>query len=698
MFFCFLIFYLFYSRNNYIILIKNRRSFTRENNMKRFLYIPIILLLCVGAGLGLEYYLTKGGTGVFDIAELVNGMFVPLFAVAGTGSYVIYALNHALDKKEKPKLGSKTKEGVDLSQYFDSHWISEKELQTQKQFMYCTWDNLGNSPDGIVIRSQVKNNRLHINMYKAIHAMIIGTTGVGKTQKYIEPSIQILSSTRTKPSMVITDPKAELYEHHANKLRKEGYDVKSFNLRKPYESDRWNPMENSFNLYHKAFEIYDKVVTHVGINPADLGLRIIAEEYENEWYEYNGIAYPNKEALDNDLSSKKAEMIDMAENELREIASNLCPVDPNSKEQSWDRGAQEFIYGTMLAMLEDSNNPELGMTVDKFNFYNLAKICNYKDPDPENPYKTLRQYFTGRDKFSKVLSLVSTAVNNAPVTTKSYMGIVSAHMSVFNDSGMCFATSANEIDFSNFSEKPTALFIIFPDEKVNRHGIVTLLISQTYKRLIELAEKYPGGELPRTCYFLLDEFGNLPKIDKIDSIVTVSRSRKIYFSLIIQSYSQLYSKYGNDVADTLKGNCPIKIFIGTDDAKTCEEFSKTCGDITLQTTSTSESKQKDKDGKETPNKSVSTSVTSRPLIYPDELRHLSKGDGTGEMVVFILNEFPIRTLSNPYWQTLQFDHTRASDKYVIARALNEEKVAYSISERNDKILHQRPFPNRPINF
>jgi len=666
--------------------------------MKRLLFTPLIALLCLAAGIGVEYYVSFGGTGAFDIATLASGTFVSLFIVVGTGSYLIFALNHALDKKDKPKLGAKTKEGKDLSQYFDSHWITEKELQTQKQFMYCTWESLGNSPDGIVIRSQVKNNRLHINMVKPIHTMIIGTTGVGKTQKYIEPSIQILSSTRTKPSMVITDPKAELYEHHANKLRKEGYDVKAFNLRKPYESARWNPMENSYNLYQNAFKIFDKVVTHVGVNPADLGLRIIADEYENEWFEFNGIAYPNKDSLDTDLLSKKAEMIDLAENELREIASNLCPVDPNKQEQSWDRGAQEFIYGTMLAMLEDSVNPELDMTKEKFNFYNLAKICDFRDPDPENPYRTLRQYFTGRDKFSKVLSLVSTAVNNAPTTTKSYMGIVTAHMSVFNDSGMCFATSANEIDFSNFSEKPTALFIIFPDEKVNRHSIVTLMISQTYKRLIELAEKYPKGELPRTCYFLLDEFGNLPKIDKIDSIVTVSRSRKIFFSLIVQSYSQLNSKYGNDVADTLKSNCPIKIFIGTDDAKTCEEFSKICGDITLQTTSTSESKQKDKDGKETPNKSVSTSVTSRPLIYPDELRHLSKADGTGEMIVFILNEFPIRTLSNPYWQTLQFDHSRASDNYVIARKLDEEKVAYSIADRNDKILHNKPFSSRPIDF
>ncbi len=668
--------------------------------MKKLLYTPLIIVLCLALGVVAEYYLSQNGTGTFDVMKLLGGTFTPLFGFVLPGAYVIYCLNNWTSEKkpEKGKLEAKTKEGKELSQFFDSRWVTEKELQTNKQFMYCTWDNINSSPDGIVIRSQVKNNKLHINMYKPIHAMIIGTTGVGKTQKYIEPSIQILSSTRTKPCMIITDPKSELYGRHANKLRKEGYDVKAFNLRHPSKSARWNPMEHSFNLYHEAFKLYDNVVTHVGVNPADLNLKIIAEEYNHEWFEYNGIAYPNKDSLDSDLASEKSELIDLAENELREIASNICPIETTATDSSWSRGAQEFVYGTMLAMLEDSLNPELGMTKEKFNFYNLSRICGFKDPDAENPYKTLRQYYNGRDKFSKVLPLVSTAINNAPGATKSYMGIVTANLSMFNDNGICFATSANEIDFYNFADKPTALFIIYPDEKVNRHGIVSLMVAQTYKRLVELSEKYPRNQLPRTCYFFMDEFANLPKIDKMDSIVTVARGRNIYFSLVIQSYSQLNTKYGADIAETLKGNCPIKIFIGTDDIKTCEEFSKQCGDVTLHSTSISESKQKDKDGKETPNKSVSTSVVSRPLIYPDELRYLSKTDGTGEMIVKILNESPIRTLSNPFWQTLQFDHTETSDSYVISRSLDENKVAYSIIERNEKVLKPKPSLNRPIDF
>ena len=261
------------------------------------------------------------------------------------------------------------------------------------------------------------------------------------------------------------------------------------------------------------------------------------------------------------------------------------------------------------------------------------------------------------------------------------MGIVSAKLGMFNDTGMCYATSLNEMNFDSFAQKPTALFIIIPDEKEARHGIATMCISQLYQKLVELANDCPGLKLPRTVYFLLDEFANLPKIDKIDSMITVSRSRNIFFALVIQSFSQLNAKYGDDVASTIIGNCPIKMFIGTDDAKTCEEFSKLCGEVTIQTTSTTENKGKDDEK----SKGTSTSVVSRPLIYPDELGHLKAGP-TGEIVVKILKEFPIRCKSTYAWATPMFDMTKMPEEYVPSKSLNQAEIAYSISERNAKIM------------
>ncbi len=667
-----------------------------DNALKKILkFIGLLLgmaLLAAIASIALTY-----GSQSFDdiLAEITsfnfinNSKFVNTFGIAFGLLFLLYVL-YFFTKLEKSDLtgsskssgtSAKTREGKDIDQYFDSRWVTEKELKTEKKFLYCNWSTLKNQKDGMLIRSEVVGKSgLNVNMYGPIHAMIIGTTGTGKTERFIIPHIQVLSGTKTKPCFVVTDPKGELYEKNCRKLLKEGYEVKVFNLRAPYASTRWNPLDQPYMLYQKAHHLEDEVKTHTNVNPADLKLKIISKEYNNEWYEYGGVAYPNREILDSELSSKKAELIDQAENSLREIAGIVCPIE-NKQDSSWDRGAQEFIYGTLLAMLEDSLIPELGMTREKYNFYNLSRICNFKDPDPDNPYKTLRQYYQGRSEFSKVSQLVSTAINNAPTTTKSYMGIVSAKLGMFNDTGMCYATSLNEMNFDSFAQKPTALFIIIPDEKEARHGIATMCISQLYQKLVELANDCPGLKLPRTVYFLLDEFANLPKIDKIDSMITVSRSRNIFFALVIQSFSQLNAKYGDDVASTIIGNCPIKMFIGTDDAKTCEEFSKLCGEVTIQTTSTTENKGKDDEK----SKGTSTSVVSRPLIYPDELGHLKAGP-TGEIVVKILKEFPIRCKSTYAWATPMFDMTKMPEEYVPSKSLNQAEIAYSISERNAKIM------------
>jgi type IV secretion system protein VirD4 len=187
----------------------------------------------------------------------------------------------------------------------------------------------------------------------------------------------------------------------------------------------------------------------------------------------------------------------------------------------------------------------------------------------------------------------------------------------------------------------------------------------------------------------MDEFANLPKIEKIENMVTVGRSRGLYFTIVIQSFSQLNAKYGDDIAAVLKGNCPVKVFIGTDDRPTCEEFSKLCGEITLETTTTSESKQKEEDNI---NRTINKSIVSRPLIYPDELGHLEcektrEGNiKSSTVIIKILNEYPIKVKSTYHWVTPMFNITKASQEYVPSRALDEARIAYHIADRNAKVF------------
>lgn len=636
-------------------------------------YWPLILIVIIGVV----------GTVV---GLMVNGTIGIAIGVGGGALVLLYWLSKVLkpDSSSKASGMGTTASGEKISQYYDARFIKESELLSEPRFNPCTWSTLKNvKKDGIVIRSREKNGKLLINLYDPIHTMIIGTTGSGKTQTYINPSIRILSQIGSKPCLVITDPKGEVYRDNALQLKDAGYRISVLDLRNPYASTRWNPMDNAFVQYHRARNMIKEVKVHRGDSPKNYKLKMASspKEYGEEWYEFNRTAYSYKEQLRGDLEARAQELRDNAENELREIASAIVPIESKT-DASWERGAQDFIYGIMLAMLEDSLDPELGMTREKYNFYNMAKIATYKDSDPDNPFGTLRSYCSYRDKFSKVGALTSTAINNAPNTTRSYMGVLMSRISIFQDAGICYATSFSDLSFDDFTDQPTAFFIKVPDEKESRHCIATMCISQLYKKLVERASETEKLRLPRNVYFMLDEFANLPKIEKMDSMVTVGRSRGIFFSLVVQSYSQLDNKYGKEASETIRSNCNIQIFIGTEDQKTREEFSKMCGDVSIETETTSTSKNDGGEGGGGTNKTRQAQRQTRPLIYPYELGQLDKFN----VVVKIFKENPIKTPMTPFYATPQFDKRQAPEEYAPSRSLNEDKIYYDINIRNRKVM------------
>ena len=77
-----------------------------------------------------------------------------------------------------------------------------------------------------------RETRLNANM------AIYGASGSMKTRAFCVN--RILQSAARGESLVITDPKSELYEKTSEYLRSQGYEVKVFNLVTPEASDSWN--------------------------------------------------------------------------------------------------------------------------------------------------------------------------------------------------------------------------------------------------------------------------------------------------------------------------------------------------------------------------------------------------------------------------------------------------------------------------
>ena len=71
------------------------------------------------------------------------------------------------------------------------------------------------------------------------NTMLIGAPGTGKTRSYVLPN---LMSTEEE-SIVVLDPKGEIYDITANLMREKGYDVRSLDFVNPEDSDiHYNPI------------------------------------------------------------------------------------------------------------------------------------------------------------------------------------------------------------------------------------------------------------------------------------------------------------------------------------------------------------------------------------------------------------------------------------------------------------------------
>ncbi|MGN1207884.1 MAG: type IV secretory system conjugative DNA transfer family protein, partial [Christensenellales bacterium] len=275
---------------------------------KKFSVVRMLVWTIVGFVVGAVLTYATSNTKMIDISLITSSITLVGAGIGLLTGFVmeLSKLMSASPSNEKTKV--KNKEGQADEQYFNSRFVSEKELRTDKKFKFYLWKDLYKCDnEGIVIRAELQNKDLLINMYKPIHTLVIGTTGSGKTQGFVVPTIQILSETAAKPSMVISDPKGELYLKNKVKLEKSGYDVKVVDLREPSSSDRWNPLDRAYDNYHRANNLLSEVKVYKNVSPGQVPKiqTIKGSTYYNEWYEFGGIAYPSKEALNNDLKALK---------------------------------------------------------------------------------------------------------------------------------------------------------------------------------------------------------------------------------------------------------------------------------------------------------------------------------------------------------------------------------------------------------
>lgn len=397
------------------------------------------------------------------------------------------------------------------------------------------------------------------------HLLTIAATRQGKTTSCVVPMIVSFAMQQIKRRMIISDPKGELYRLLSDLLRKEGYDVLLLNLRDYSHSEYWNPLTPIFRRYRKALCVENEVeVVQTEKGPRNC---------------LRGVVYASQSKLDDAVEQLKQLLLTDIDSEIDRLVYAIVPPD-DSRDQYWNDASRQWAKAHIWAMLEDSTPTASRTTIteDTFSFNTLFSIADSLTSDCD--YDNYR-YFSSRGASSRAYNYARGVIENAPNTRQCVISCFNAKMQSYRNSTIRLITGCSSFEMERLtSGKPVAIFISYPDETKVYYQVISSFVQNAYTYLINYANEQPSGQLEVPFYFILDEFGNFPKIVDFETVISACGGRNIWFDLVLQSFAQLENVYGKNTAEIIRDNLNIHIFLGSNNPMTLDEFSRECGKMT----------------------------------------------------------------------------------------------------------------------
>ena len=367
-------------------------------------------------------------------------------------------------------------------------------------------------------------------------------------------------------SFVVLDPKGENLRDTGNLLKSKGYEIKVLNLIDMDKSNCYNPF-----VYIRNDNDVQRLVTNL--------------------IKATGI----KGAQTNDP------FWDTAASMLLSAIIYLLKYEAIPEEQNFSMVMELILAG---AIDEDTEEPSL-----------LDKLFN--ELEAKNPNHIALKYYHSYH-------------SGAAKTLESIQVTLAAKLEKFNIDTVARLTNTDDLELSKLGEKKIALFAIIPDNDTSSNFIVSILYTQLFQQLFQVADNKYKGSLPIHVHFVMDEFANVSLPDDFDKILSVMRSRNVSVSIILQNLAQLKALFQKQW-ESIIGNCDEFLFLGGNELSTDEYVSKILGKETIDTNTYTRSFGM------RGNYSRNSQNTGRELLTPDEVRMLDNNYG----LLFIRGERPV---------------------------------------------------------
>ena len=489
-------------------------------------------------------------------------------------------------------LGNIKSRTVGDGQHGTARWATDKEIKqtyAHVPFKVREWRSGQNLPSGqgLILGCKGKPQELTALVDSDdIHCLMIGASGIGKTAFFLYPNLEYACASGM--SWLALDSKGDLARNYGTIAKNcYGYNVSVIDLRNPTRSDG----NNLLTLVNRYMDIARK-------DPKNLAARVKAEKYAKILAKT--IVNPDG---DDSNRGQNAFFYDAAEGLLTSVILLLAEFLPPDTEHPQERRHIVSVFKLVQDLLEPSK------VKGKSHFQLLMRKL---------PTDHKARWFAGA------------ALNSAEQAMASVMSTVLSRLNAFLDSELeqvlCFDSA---IDAEKFASEKSAIFLILPEEDTTKNFMAGLMIQNLSRELFAVADEN-GGKLQNRAVLYCDEFGTMPPFDVLP-LFSAGRSRRLTLVPIIQSLAQLEKNYGREGSEIIQDNCQDTIFGGfAPNSQTAEVLSKALGNRTVLSGSVSR-------GKNDPSQSLQ--MMERPLLTPDELKSIPKGN----FIVQKTGQHPMRT-------------------------------------------------------
>lgn len=355
--------------------------------------------------------------------------------------------------------------------------------------------------------------------------LVIGSPGSGKTRRLVLPNLYLLGQAKAAgepASIIMTDPKGELYSYTADYLRGLGFNIVTLNLLDPRRSHRYNPLS-----------------------------AVIA-------------------ALDaGDVSAASEAAWDLAHAFATVETHGNVRDDP-----FWQNASESVIAAAVLYVA--SRAPEGQRTMTSV-YRMITELGRGGGLDLDLLFEAVADYADPARLAYGITALSEDKTRAGILTTAA------VNLRLFADPVVANMTAASDYDLASIGQSSTAVYLMLPDDKSSRNAIAAMHLAQTYTALTRLANSTASGRLPIPVFWMLDEFANIGRFRDFDKMISVMRGRGMGAMIVLQALQQLEARYGRELARVIAANCDTWLLLRTNDQQTAKEISEKLGKYTIRT-------------------------------------------------------------------------------------------------------------------